>query len=93
VLSKPEPIEVTDIDGQPVRVTARLAVTGAPARLTQDRQSTDITGWAGPWPVDERWWDPVEAIRKARFQVSLSDGRALLLRLSDGAWAIEAQYD
>ncbi len=93
VLSEPEPIEVTDIDGQPVRVTARLAVTGAPARLTQDRQSIDITGWAGPWPVDERWWDPAEAIRKARFQVSLSDGRALLLRLSDGAWAIEARYD
>jgi protein ImuB len=93
VLSEPEPIEVTDTDGQPVRVTARLAVTGAPARLTQDRQSIDITGWAGPWPVDERWWDSAEAIRKARFQVSLSDGRALLLRLSDGAWAIEAQYD
>jgi protein ImuB len=93
VLPEPVPVDVTDAGGQPVRVTARLAVTGAPARLSQDLEAVDITGWAGPWPVDERWWDPMEAVRKARFQVSLSDGRALLLRLSEGAWAIEAIYD
>ena len=93
VLTEVTPVDVTDADGNPVQVTARLAVTGVPARLTQDRQTVEITGWAGPWPVDERWWDPAEAIRKARFQVSLSDGRALLLRLSEGAWAIEAIYD
>ena len=93
VLTEPAPVDVTDADGRPVQVTARLAVTGTPTRFTQDRQTVDITGWAGPWPVDERWWDPAEAVRKARFQVSLSDGRALLLRLSEGAWAIEAIYD
>jgi len=33
-----------------------------------------ITGWAGPWPVDERWWASGEAHRRVRFQVSLADG-------------------
>ena len=52
-----------------------------------------IRGWAGPWPVDERWWAPGEARRQARFQVCLADGRALLLALRAGAWVVEAIYD
>jgi protein ImuB len=43
--------------------------------------------------VDERWWAPAEARRRARFQISLTDGRAVLLSLSGGHWAIEAIYD
>jgi protein ImuB len=93
VLVEATPVEVTDIDGVAVGVTARLAVTGAPAVLTQDRVAVEIVSWAGPWPVEERWWAPAEAVRKARFQMCLADGRALLLRVTDGAWAIEAIYD
>ncbi|MER5455801.1 DNA polymerase Y family protein [Micromonospora sp. NPDC002389] len=53
----------------------------------------EIVGWAGPWPVDERWWDPVEACRRARFQISLADGSALLLAVEAGRWLLEAVYD
>ncbi|MGH3657599.1 MAG: DNA polymerase Y family protein [Micromonosporaceae bacterium] len=53
----------------------------------------DVTSWAGPWPVEERWWAPAEAQRRARFQVCLADGRALLLALSGGRWWVEAVYD
>ena len=53
----------------------------------------EITGWAGPWPIDERWWAPRESRRRARFQVALTDGRALLLVLAGGQWAVEAVYD
>ena len=28
------------------------------------RNITAITSWAGPWPVDERWWSP-DAVRQA----------------------------
>jgi protein ImuB len=93
VLSDPASVEIHDADGISVGVTARLAVTGSLAVLTQDRTAVEITSWAGPWPVEERWWAPAEAVRKARFQVCLADGRALLLRLADGEWAIEAIYD
>jgi protein ImuB len=94
VLPQPLPAVVSDAAGQPVGVSARLEVTGVPTRLLVGTAGpVEITGWAGPWPVDERWWAPTEARRRARFQVSLADGRALLLCLTDGHWAVEAIYD
>jgi protein ImuB len=50
-------------------------------------------GWAGPWPADERWWDPAAARRRARLQVLLDDGTAHLLVLEHGRWHLEATYD
>jgi protein ImuB len=51
-----------------------------------------ITGWAGPWPLTERWWDPETASRRARFQLVTDDGRAWLAAVRDGRWQIEAGY-
>jgi len=94
VFLQPVPAVVLDVAGLPVGVSARLAVTGDPAFLLVARAGPlEIEGWAGPWPVDERWWAPAEARRRARFQVSLVDGRAFLLSLVSGHWAIEASYD
>ena len=50
-------------------------------------------GWAGPWPVDERWWDPPAHRRRARFQVVDDDGEAHLLAVEGGRWWVEATYD
>jgi protein ImuB len=58
-----------------------------------DACSVAITGWAGPWPADERWWDPAAARRRARLQVLLDDGTAHLLVLERGQWHLEATYD
>jgi protein ImuB len=52
-----------------------------------------VTAWTGPWPVTERWWDPVRACRKARFQLVTVDGSAWLAVVSGGCWLIEASYD
>jgi protein ImuB len=52
-----------------------------------------ITSWAGPWPVDERWWRGDEASRKARFQLVTGDGSAWLATVQNGRWMIEAGYD
>ncbi|MEV4268689.1 DNA polymerase Y family protein [Micromonospora aurantiaca (nom. illeg.)] len=94
VLPTPLPADVRDAAGEPVVVSARLAVSAAPARLTVgDGRPAEITGWAGPWPVDERWWAPAEARRRARFQVCLADGAALLLAVEGGMWLVEAIYD
>jgi len=49
--------------------------------------------WAGPWPVDERWWDPSAHQRLARLQVTSQEDVAYLLKLTDGQWWIEATYD
>ncbi|MEW2543821.1 DNA polymerase Y family protein [Micromonospora chalcea] len=94
VLPAPLAADVRDAAGEPVVVSARLAVSAAPARLTVgDGRPAEITGWAGPWPVDERWWAPAEARRRARFQVCLADGAALLLAVEGGQWLVEAIYD
>ena len=94
VLPSPLAATVHDAAGEPVVVSARLAVSAAPARLTVGTAPpVEIVGWAGPWPVDERWWAPAEARRRARFQVCLADGAALLLAVEAGQWLVEAIYD
>jgi protein ImuB len=94
VLPEPVPAEVLAADGNPVGVTGRYAVTAEPARFAAaGRPPTPLVAWAGPWPVDERWWDPAAARRRARFQLLAADGTAWLVALEDGHWWAEAVYD
>jgi protein ImuB len=94
VQAQPVPAAVCDGLGQPVDVSERSIVTGEPACVSiAEGPWSDVVGWAGPWPIDERWWDPRQARRRMRFQVALSDGTAHLLALEDGHWWVEATYD
>ncbi|WP_329586887.1 DNA polymerase Y family protein [Kitasatospora sp. NBC_01250] len=88
----PPPVRLLDADGQEVAVTARAEACGAPARLVLAGRVLEVTGWAGPWPATERWWEE-DARRMARLQVTVSDGRALLLLVEGGRWRIEGAYD
>jgi protein ImuB len=98
--------EVRDANGATVGVTGRHAVTAPPAELSIGGKRRAVLAWAGPWPVDERWWDTVAARRQARFQVVVAsdagpepgagdgvEGTALLLVLTGGRWWVEAVYD
>lgn len=111
VFPEPVPAAVVGAGGEPVRLTARGAVTGVPARFSVRAPHDDwqpVVAWAGPWPVEELWWDtPAQLV--ARFQVVGADGRAWLLRCeataersTDGSsgrssgrptWFTEASYD
>ena len=94
VYEPPLPAAVYGTDGAQLGVSARLSVTGPPARIVVNgAPPVEVTGWAGPWPVDERWWSAEEARRYARFQLLLADGQALLAVLATGAWAVAARYD
>jgi len=85
--------EVTDGAGQVVRVSGRCELSAAPARLAvRGEPPRRVTGWAGPWPLHERWWDPAAARRRARFQLVTDDGRAWLAVVQDGRWLVEAGY-
>ena len=52
-----------------------------------------VTAWAGPWPVEERWWDEEAENRLARFQLVGADGRAWLFAVRNTHWWAEASYD
>ena len=85
--------EVTDDAGRVVTVSGRCAVSAAPAWLAvRGEPPRRVTGWAGPWPLHERWWDPAAARRRARFELATDDGRAWLAVVQDGRWLIEAAY-
>lgn len=93
VLATPAPADVLDGTGRPVRVDGRCMPTAAPDRLRIEDRTRRIISWAGPWPVDERWWDPDRHSRRARFQVVTDDGTAHLLVLERGRWSATAIYD
>ena len=83
-------VALTDDDGAPVVVTGRGDLAGGPpARL----DGVEVVAWAGPWPCEERWWDPDAARRRARVQVVLATGAAHLVVVEGGRWRVEATYD
>ena len=89
-----EPADVTllDAQGEPVLVNVRLATSGEPAVLVTASGRHRVTGWAGPWPLAERWWGET-AQRRVYVQVVLDDDTALLLACTGGQWTCEALYD
>jgi protein ImuB len=83
----PSPVPAT-VHSAPVAaevVDARLSVAGG--------RWSAVTAWAGPWPVDERWWDAAAHRRRARWQVVTADGAAHLLSQDGDRWEVEATYD
>ncbi len=91
---EPVPVALVDARGEPVGVSGRLVLSAPPARLAvRDGPVVPIEAWAGPWPADERWWDPERRRRRARFQVITTEGAAHLLTLEGGRWWLEATYD
>ena len=87
VHTSPVAVDVVDARGRTVGVTGRGLLTASPARVG----SECVTGWAGPWLYDEKWWDP-EHRRRARFQMT-TDGGAYLVAVEGSLWFIEASYD
>jgi protein ImuB len=90
------PIQVLDVRGASVWVSGRGTLSAEPSMVRLDdatRGGVSILGWAGPWPCDERWWDQRTHRRRARLQLALADGRALLVQIEQGSWSVEAIYD
>ncbi|WIM90470.1 DNA polymerase Y family protein [Candidatus Mycobacterium wuenschmannii] len=95
-----DPVELFDSQGNSIRVTSRGLFSADPTRLTARGRDNRLHWWAGPWPVDERWWDPDSVGgRTARVQVLLqgersSDpGTALLLCYRQRRWYLEGIYE
>jgi protein ImuB len=92
VLARPLAVQLVDTEGHNVGVSGGGMVSAAPARLSLDGGPwTAVTGWAGPWPTDERWWSAPR--RQARMQVVTGAGIAHLLTRERGGWWLEGTYD
>ncbi len=95
VFSRPAEALVVGAEGQPVVVTGRGSITCPPERFraSADAPWQPVATWAGPWPIEELWWDEVASRRIARFQVVGIDGSAWLMVVENGRWFTEARYD
>ena len=109
VFAEPRATAMVGPAGQPVAVTERGTMTCEPTRFTVSISGSipgggsspgwqPVDAWAGPWPVDEQWWDPDSSRspgggRVARFQVVGADGTAWLMRCEGDRWWTEAAYE
>ena len=89
----PLPTQLIDAEGRLVGVSGRGGLSAPPQAVDVGGVRVAITAWAGPWPVDERWWDATEGRRRARIQAVTADGVARLYALEARGWGIEATYD
>ncbi|PRY70479.1 protein ImuB [Glaciihabitans tibetensis] len=102
IFPTPHPVHVLDATGGTIQVDDRGTLSASPAQFSptgSGRTMRQIQAWAGPWPIDERWWDNETHRRSHRFQVVDAAGMAWLLVLvsatqgSDSSWWAEARYD
>lgn len=87
------PVEVVDATGRTVEVGERGTLSAPPARFSAFSHWHVVDGWAGPWSIDERWWDDDAHRHVHRLQVVDDEGDAWLLLLEEQHWRAEARYD
>jgi protein ImuB len=88
----PVPVELLAHDGSAVCVSGRGEVSAAPAELVVGTSRHRIVAWAGPWPIEQRWWIPERSRRLARLQVVTERGDAHLVGVEQQRWSILATY-
>ena len=93
VPSEPLPADLRDAAGSPVLLAAPDLLAAAPCTLAvDDGRPAEVQGWAGPWPVVQRWWTP-DGRAGSRLQVLCTDGTAFLLVGRAGRWEVGGVYD
>jgi protein ImuB len=89
----PLPAQLCDAAGRPVHLAVPDLLTAPPHTLAVDGGAPEeVRGWAGPWPVWQRWWAP-DGTAGSRLQVVRADGAAFLLVARDGRWWVTGVYD
>ena len=88
----PRTADLCDSEGRPVEVSGRGLLSSDPAALAVGNGPFErIVTWAGPWPLEERWWEAGRR-RRARFQVVVEGGEAYVVSRETGCWWVEATY-
>ena len=97
VAAEPPLIQVLNHAGTSIGVTGRHELDSLPARVEVGNQKYDIMRVAGPWPVEERWWDPRRRRRQIRMQLLVRHHQrgvgVFLVGLENQLWTLLARYD
>lgn len=108
VFDEGRPVEVLDANGGTVTVNGRGSVSAPPASMRVMLGSEEegwrrgklrrVESWAGPWPVDQQWWEPANHRRLARFQMvteaeDSDEQHASLVVAEHQRWWLSATYD
>jgi protein ImuB len=90
---QPPPAALRDAAGQPVLLTAPDLLSAPPHEVAvAGGRWREVRGWAGPWPLRQRWWAP-DGVDGSRMQLACADGVALLLMGRDDRWWVSGVYD
>jgi hypothetical protein len=72
MVSPPVLAEVWDEASEAIRVTERGVLTATPAKVSLNGgRPLQVLGWAGPWPLEQRWWDQTTKVGGSWLQVVL----------------------
>ncbi len=89
----PRPADLCGAGGLPVEVSGRGVLSTVPVALAvENGPFQEILHWAGPWPLEERWWE-AGGRRRALIQVVTSSGAAHVVSREAGGWWLEASYE
>ncbi len=91
VFDEPREAEVVGESGRQVVVSGRGELSEPPAALVLGATRSAVVAWAGPWPVDQRWWS-TDRRRLARLQVVTDGGVAHLVAIEHQRWMVLATY-
>lgn len=91
--SPPVSARLLDSQNYPIRIHATGLANADPAfiecgALTPGRQ--EITNFAGPWPLEDRWWDSDKRRRVCRFQITCESGAYLIVTSGERASLVAA---
>ena len=93
----PPPIRVVTALGVEVGVTGRHELNAVPSQVHVGNQQYQVLRVAGPWPLEERWWDPRRARRQVRMQLLVRHAKrgvgVFLVGLEHHQWTLLARYD
>ncbi|WP_375400402.1 DNA polymerase Y family protein [uncultured Amnibacterium sp.] len=88
------PVTLLDAAGASLTIDDRDALSNPPRTfIPPAARGAVVRAWAGPWPIEERWWNPTAGRSVHRLQIVTADESAWLLQCEHDTWWAEARYD
>lgn len=84
-------IELYDAHHEHITVSGRGTLSAPPHHMSIDKNMHQIVNWAGPWAINDMWWDK-NPERYALLQVAVQGKKLFLLNCQNGTWYLEGEY-